>query len=256
MSQIAYKGFNRDLTCRDFQYEEGKEYEIDGEVRLCSRGFHACEDPIDCFGYYDPANSVFHRVEVDGVSPERRDDSKVVAKKIRIGARLKLHEMIKAAIDFRFSKTTVEPGAHTDKDRCSVSATGDNGAASATGYKGAASATGYKGAASATGYKGAASATGDNGAALTIGDLGVASVASKLALAVAVGYRAAAAGCLDSWIVLAEKEEVWNEEKMQYDYPIKDVKAFRVDGETIKADTFYRLEDGKPVEVDDPFESD
>ena len=84
----------------------------------------------------------------------------------------------------------------------------------------------------------------------------MASVASKLALAVAVGYRAAAAGCLDSWIVLAEKEEVWNEEKKQCDYPIKDVKAFRVDGETIKADTFYRLEDGKPVEVDDPFESD
>ena len=261
MSQIAYKGFNRDLTCRDFQYEEGKEYEIDGEVKLCSRGFHACEDPIDCFGYYDPANSVFHRVEVDGVSPERRDDSKVVAKKIRIGARLKLHEMIKAAIDFRFSKTTVEPGAHTDKDRCSVSATGykgaasatgDNGAASATGYKGAASATGYKGAASATGDKGAASATGDNGAALTIGDLGCASVASKLAIAVAIGHQAAAAGCLDSWIVLAERDEVWNEKKCQYDYPIKEVKAFHVDGETIKADTFYRLENGQPVEVDDP----
>ena len=225
MSQIAYKGFNRDLTCRDFQYEEGKEYEIDGEVKLCSRGFHACEDPIDCFGYYDPANSVFHRVEVDGVSPERRDDSKVVAKKIRIGARLKLHEMIKAAIDFRFSKTTVEPGAHTDKNRCSVSATG---------------------------YKGAASATGDNGAALTIGDLGCASVASKLAIAVAIGHQAAAAGCLDSWIVLAERDEVWNEDKGQYDYPIKEVKAFHVDGETIKADTFYRLENGQPVEVDDP----
>ena len=239
MSQIAYKGFNRDLTCRDFQYEEGKEFEIDGKVKLCERGFHACEDPIDCFGYYAPADSVYHKVEMDDVSPERRpDDSKIVARKIRIGARLKLHELVKAAIDFRFSKTTVEPGAHTDKDRCSVSATGD------------------KGAASATGYKGAASATGDNGAALTIGDLGVASVASKLALAVAVGYRAAAAGCLDSWIVLAEKEEVWNEEKQQYDYPIKDVKAFRVDGKTIKPDTFYRLEDGKPVEVDDPRDED
>ena len=226
----AFKGFGRDMKCRNQQYEEGKEYEIDGNVSLCHRGFHACEDPLDCFSYYGPADSVYHKVELEEVSPERSgDDTKVVAKKIRIGARLKLHEMIRAAIEFRFSKTTVEPGAHTDKDRCAVSATG---------------------------YNGAASATGDNGAALTIGDLGVASVASKLALAVAVGYRAAAAGCLDSWIVLAEKEEVWNEEKMQYDYPIKDVKAFRVDGETIKADTFYRLEDGKPVEVDDPFESD
>ncbi len=278
MSQIAYKGFNRDLTCRDFQYEEGKEFEIDGDVKLCRRGFHACEDPIDCFGYYDPVNSVFHEVELEGISPERRDDSKVVAKKIRIGARLKFHEMIKAAIDLRFSKTTVEPGAHTDMKQCSVSATGDNGAASATGYKGAASATGdngaasatgykgaasatgdngaasatgYNGAASATGYKGAASATGDNGAALTIGNLGCASVASKSAIAVAIGYQAAAAGCLDSWIVLAERDKVWNEDKKQYDYPIKEVKAFHVDGETIKADTFYLLVNGQPVEVDD-----
>ena len=244
----AYKGFERDLTCRGFQYEEGKEFEIDGDVSLCHKGFHACEDPLDCFGYYEPSDSVYHKVELDGVSDERsKDDTKVVAKKIRIGARLKLHELIKAAIDFRFSKTTLEPGCATDKERGAVSATGDNGAASATGYKGAAS---------ATGDNGAASATGDNGAALTIGNLGVASVASKLALAVAIGHRAAAAGCLDSWIVLAEREEVWNEEKGQYDYPIKDVKAFHVDGKTIKADTFYRLENGQPVEIDDPRDSD
>jgi hypothetical protein len=271
----AYKGFERDLTCRGFQYEEGKEFEIDGDVSLCHKGFHACEDPLDCFGYYGPADSIYHKVELDGVSNERsKDDTKVVAKKIRIGARLKLHELIKAAIDFRFSKTTMEPGCATDKERGAVSATGDNGAASATGYNGAASATGDNGAASATGYNGAASATGyngaasatgdngaasatgDNGAALTIGNLGVASVASKLALAVAIGHRAAAAGCLDSWIVLAEREEVWNEEKCQYDYPIKDVKAFRVDGKTIKPDTFYRLENGQPVEIDDPRDSD
>ena len=226
----AYKGFERDLTCRGFQYEEGKEFEIDGDVSLCHKGFHACEDPLDCFGYYEPSDSVYHKVELDGVSDERsKDDTKVVAKKIRIGARLKLHELIKAAIDFRFSKTTLEPGCATDKER---------------------------GAVSATGYKGAASATGDSGAALTIGNLGVASVASKLALAVAIGHRAAAAGCLDSWIVLAEREEVWNEEKGQYDYPIKDVKAFHVDGKTIKADTFYRLENGQPVEIDDPRDSD
>ncbi|MBR6456199.1 MAG: hypothetical protein IKS72_04620, partial [Prevotella sp.] len=171
----AYKGFERDLTCRGFQYEEGKEFEIDGDVSLCHKGFHACEDPLDCFGYYEPSDSVYHKVELDGVSDERsKDDTKVVAKKIRIGARLKLHELIKAAIDFRFSKTTLEPGCVTDKERGAVSATGDNGAASATGYKGAASATGDNGAASATGDKGAASATGDNGAASATGYKGAA----------------------------------------------------------------------------------
>lgn len=81
----AYKGFNKDMTCRGFQFEEGKTYEHEGEVKLCESGFHACEDPLDIFGYYAPSGSEFHVVELEGVSDERKDDTKVAAKKITIG---------------------------------------------------------------------------------------------------------------------------------------------------------------------------
>ena len=75
----AYKGFNKDMTCKGFQYEEGKEYAHDGPVKACVSGFHACEDPIDCFRYYDPAESVFHEVEQSGEISKDRYDSKIAS---------------------------------------------------------------------------------------------------------------------------------------------------------------------------------
>ena len=102
---------------------------------MCNCGFHACEDPVDCFNYYDPAESVFHEVELDDVSPERESDTKVAAKKITVGAKVDIASMVKASIDFRFSKTTEEKGGH---------ATGDSGAASATGKAGIALAAGVE----------------------------------------------------------------------------------------------------------------
>ena len=99
----AYKGFNRDMTCRGFQFEEGKTYEHEGDVQLCESGFHACEDPMDCLRYYEPCESVYHEVELDGVSDERKEDTKVVGKKIRIGARMSVKDIVKASIDYVFA---------------------------------------------------------------------------------------------------------------------------------------------------------
>ena len=152
-----YKGFNEDLTCRGFQYEEGKTYE-ENEADICHKGFHACEDPLDCFSYYEPRCSQFREVILDGISDQREDDSKVCAKKITIGARLNFSQLVKASFDFRWSKTTLEPGA---------SATGDYGAASATGYQGAASATGKHSVAAAFGKNGKAKASMGNWIVLT-----------------------------------------------------------------------------------------
>ena len=207
----AFKGFTWDLKCRGFQFKEGETFEVQGEPKLCENGFHACEDPVDCFSYYAPSESEYHEVELEDVSPERKEDSKVVAKRIKIGAKLSLKDMIAASIALRFSKTTVEPGAHTDKERCSVSATG---------------------------YKGAAIASGEYGAA---------AVSGKDSVAVSLGYKGAAKGALGDWTVLTEREKKWNEKEFRYDYPIKEVKSFFVDGENIKADTFYKLVDGEAV---------
>ena len=156
----AYKGFNADMTCRGFKYEEGKSYETD-KAKLCERGFHACKHPLDCFKFYDPNSSVYHEVELDGEIDDKNETvTKVAATKIKIGARLSIAGLVKAAIDF--TKSHIKKEAKADEGFGAASATGDSGAASATGDSGAASATGDSGAASATGYSGAASATGYN----------------------------------------------------------------------------------------------
>ena len=99
MSKKYYKGFNKDMTCRGFQFEESKTYE-EPEAKLCEKGFHACENPLDCWKYYDVMDSVFHEVELDGVSEERHsNDTKVCAKKITVGARLDMNGLVKASVD-------------------------------------------------------------------------------------------------------------------------------------------------------------
>ncbi len=141
----AFKGFNKDLTCRGYQYEEGKEFHTE-RAECCDTGFHACEYPLDCFGYYDPAHSVFHEVELSGEMDKSGDNTKVCATDIKIGARLSIAGLVKMAIDFTMSKVNKEAGS--DERHGFASATGNCGASSATGYKGASSATGYKGASS------------------------------------------------------------------------------------------------------------
>ena len=167
----AFKGFNKDLTCRGYQYEEGKEFHTE-RAECCDTGFHACEYPLDCFGYYDPAHSVFHEVELSGEMDKSGDNTKVCATDIKIGARLSIAGLVKMAIDFTMSKVNKEAGS--DEQHGFASATGDYGASSATGNYGASSATGNYGASSATGDYGASSATGDYGASSASDPTGVA----------------------------------------------------------------------------------
>ena len=219
----AYKGFNRDMTCRGFQYEEGKEYKTD-KARCCDTGFHACEYPLDCLSYYEPCGSVFHEVELDGDIDRSDDDTKVAATKIKIGARLSIAGLVKAAIEYTMSK--IKPEAKADENYGAASATGDSGAASATGYSGAASATGYRGAASATGYRGAASA------------------GNSTAVAIAWGPFGKAQGIVGSHIVLAD----WQQDD-NFNWRLRGAKMVRIDGKKYKADTWYGMRGGKIVEV-------
>ena len=268
----SYKGFNKDMTCRGFQYEEGKEYKEE-TADACHSGFHACEYPLDCLGYYSPNESVYHEVEQSGEFDRGEDDSKVASTKIKIGARLDISGLVKAAIDFTMSRVKKEAGS--DEDYGASSATGDYGASSATGYKGASSATGDYGASSATGdygassatgdygassatgYKGASSATGDYGASSATGYKGASSANDPKSVAVAWGYKGKAMGVLGSYIVLAEWKYIGSENDDAYDrseqeaWEFVGAKMFRVDGEKVKPDTWYRLENGELVEVED-----
>ena len=188
MSIKAYKGFDKNLRCRDFQYEVGKEYETE-RAELCEAGFHACENPLDCLNYYDPSTSVYHVVEVSGDVEKADDDSKVVATKIKIGARLSIAGIVKGAIDFIFSK--------------------------------------------------AKPTSGDCANAATSGDYANAEVKGKDAIAAVLGRRCKARGALGCWLVLTERDDEWR---------VLGVQAVKVDGESIKADTWYELHGGKVVE--------
>ncbi|MEI3442166.1 MAG: hypothetical protein V8R19_18840 [Bacteroides uniformis] len=214
----GYKGFNPDLTCGDFQYEEGKDYEETGDIMACGNGFHFCLHPLDVFGYYPPAivgMNKFHEVEGTGDMDVDMDDTKIACSKIHIGAELSIKSIVDAAVKFTFEKckwkkgksatgfqgaasaTGFQGAASATGDRGAASATGDQGAASATGDRGAASATGFQGAASATGDYSAASATGDRGAASATGDQGAASATGNYSAASATGYHGAASATGD-----------------------------------------------------------
>lgn len=221
MSKVvkSYKGFNKDMTCRGFQYEEGKEYETSKAV-VCNEGFHACEHPLVCLDYYPPNTSIYHEVEQTGEfsSVFCGGDSKIASTKIKIGAKLSIAGLVQAAIDFTKSKTV------TTQD-----VTEDYGVSSATGDSGVSSATGSGGVSSATGYKGASSA--DN----------------STAVAVAWGYESKAKGCIGAHIVCAE----WKYDNLNNDWVFVGAKMSIVDGVKIKADTYYTLRDSEFVEVEE-----
>ena len=246
----AYKGFNKDMTCRDFRYEEGKEYEEE-RAEACNCGFHACEYPLDCLGYYDPAHSVYHEVEQSGEISKRSDDTKVASTKIKIGARVSIAGLVQAAIEY--TKERVKPEAEANENYGASSATGDYGASSATGDKGASSATGYKGASSATGDYGASSATGNCGASSATGYKGKSAAENPNSVAVAWGPEAMAKGVKGSTLVLAEWERIdnnawyWKEEAWEFVGSL----MVRVDGEKVKENTWYTLKNGELVEVED-----
>ena len=250
----TYKGFNEDMTCREFQYEEGKEYETDTAI-ACETGFHACEHPLDCFSYYPPNTSVYHEVEQDGEISDDTDDSKIASTKIKIGMRLNIADMVKAAIEFTMSK--IKPEAKSN-ERCGASsATGYKGASSATGDCGASSATGNKGASSATGYKGASSATGDYGASSATGNCGASSATGykcsaianhPCAIAVAWGYKGKAKGVKGSRLVLADwsgnEDNYW----IESEWNLNGAKMIKIDGKKYKENTWYTMQDGKVIE--------
>ena len=206
----TYKGFNKNMTCRGFQYEEGKEYKTEKAV-ACETGFHACEYPLGCFNYYSPNDSVFHEVEQDGDISKHNDDTKVASTKIKIGAEINIAGLVKAAIEYTLKR--VNPEAKSNEDYGASSATGNCGASSATGYKGAAEA----------------------------GD--------PESIAVAWGYKGKAKGVIGSYLVLADWEGNENEYWTQEEWNLKGAKMIRVDGVNIKENTYYTMLNGEVVET-------
>ena len=197
---ISYKGFDSSLRCRGFQYEVGKDYEQEGNIKCCENGIHACEFPYDVFSYYVPGeNSRYCIVTQTGEMDKNEGDSKVASSKIHIETEIGLDGIIKAGVKFILDKVNWKDKKATN--------------------------------------------TGDQSVAVSTGEFSTAKVSGKGSVAVVTGRDSKAAGALGDWIVLTERYD-W-----KWDYQIKDVKAFMVDGEKIQPNTFYKLVDGEAVEA-------
>ena len=213
---ISFKGFDQELSCRNFKFEIGKTYTVTGKVKACENGFHACEHPFDVWSYYEPATSRFAVVEQSGDLARHEGDSKIASASITIKAELSLPEFVSRGVEYILSKvvsTKVE------------SNTGDQSAATNTGYRSAATNTGYQSAATNTGYQSAATVEG------------------KHSVAIASGIEGRAKASATGAIVLVYRDP--DDERAT-----KHIFAAKVGERGIKADTWYALNaDGEPVEA-------
>ena len=243
---IAYKGFDKDMKCRGFQYEVGKEYECGGQIKACENGFHACENSLDVFGYYPPADSRYCEVEQSGDTDRDGNDSKIASGKIRIIREIGLKGIIEAGVKHILDKASKTNDAATNTgDQSAATNTGDQSAATNTGDQSAATNTGDQSAATNTGDQSAATNTGNWSAATNTGNWSAASVEGKESVAIVTGFDSKASGTAGCWIVLTERWK-WDGET----YLIKEVKAFKVDGEKINPGVYYKLINGEAVEAE------
>ena len=244
----ACKGFDKNLRCRGFQYEVGGEY-TEETAELCNRGPHACENPLDTLRYYRPGDSRYCEVEIEDNGQRSSYDSKVCGKHIKIGAEIGLKGVINAGVRFVFDKcesATEENAsgnlgnADASGDSGNAAASGNLGNAAASGWRGNAAASGNLGNAAASGERGNAAASGWSGTAVVTGFAGRATALGEQCLAVAWGEDSLARGTVGNWIVVSERDDDGN---------IIDVKIAKVDGDTVKADTWYKLVNGEIMEA-------
>ena len=208
---LAYKGFNKDMTCRGFQFKEGETYHEDS-AHLCKSGFHACENPMDCWNYYPLLDSEYHEVDIDELDEETRsEDTKICGKRIKIGAKLDIKGIVTAAVEFIMDSVK---GKSDDINESS----------------------GYYARIGSSGYYAQIGSSGDYARIKCEGEY---------AVVAAIGIRSIIKAPKGAWITLAEYSE--------YDgkgHPCKCVRSAQIDGVTLKPDTWYKLENGEFVEVE------
>ena len=325
-SIIGFKGFDKDLKCRGFQYKVGKTYDLKGEVECCKRGFHFCENPLEVFYYYTPNNSRFCQVEGGGSVDTSKIDSKVATSHIHISEEIGLNGLIDEGVKYILNKvelnhkkdqTTREKSvASTTRDQSAAICTGSYSSATSTGNYSVSTNSGHQSLATSTGnysvstnsgaqsvaantgnhsastnngyhsaainvgdcsvatntsrysvsantgfysvsinsgndslatntgYKSSATNSGKQSAAISIGDKSLATVQGNESVAIVTGKDSMACGTLGSWIVLTERGDFDGEIN-----PIKEVKAFKVDGVNIKENIPYKLVNGQAVAV-------
>ncbi|EJW7951304.1 hypothetical protein QSM04_004553 [Salmonella enterica] len=259
---VTFKGFNKDLTCRDFQFAIGETFHHDGKVEACGSGFHACECPFDVFSYYPPAESRYAETISFGViDREEEGDTKIASASITIKSELTLPQFIQRGIEWIWSKidksleqqimtgnrsaatnTGYQSAATNTGYQSAATNTGNRSAATNTGYQSAATNTGNRSAATNTGYRSAATNTGYQSAATNTGDLSAAEVSGSQSVAASLGIEGKARASEGGAIVLCYRDE---------DGELIHIRASKVGENGIMPDIWYQLnEDGEFVECE------
>ena len=317
----SYKGFDKDMKCRDFQYEVGKEYNMDGEIKCCNRGFHACKSPLEVWDYYDMLNSRYAEVEQTGKIDEEEKSTKVCSSHIKIKAELNLADIINIGVEWLKDITSPSKadGVLNDNgdrkkqigssgDSAKIGSLGDYAQIGSSGYYAQIGSSGYSAQIGSSGYYAQIGSSGDSakigssgysakigssgysaqigssgdyaqigssGYSAQIGSSGYSAQIGSSgdyaqigssgyyaqigssgdyaqidstgedSVIMCAGNKSKAKAKIGSWITLAEWE--WSDEKNR-NVPVC-VKTEYVDGENIKADTWYQLKNGKFVEV-------
>ena len=276
----GYKGFNKDMTCRGMQYEEGKIYKMEEEPKCCEKGYHFCENPLDTLDYYDLCDSAFAEVEAIGdinrPKEEERQDSKIATNKIKIGAKLDLTGFIKASIDFLWEKCKIKDKKQDEDVQAS---SGDNSKLASSGYNSQLASSGDNSKLASSGYNSQLASSGDNSKLASSGDnskLASSGDYSKLAssgdysqlassgyysnishdkgienVVCNIGIYGKARGIKGDILVLAEYKKIDSPKHRTYVYKPICVKSKKIDGKFIKENTYYKLENKKFVEVED-----
>ena len=267
----SYKGFDSSLSCRGFQYEVGKEYEMDGRIECCKRGFHACESPLEVFDHYDMLKSRFAEVEQSGIIDREEGSTKVCSSRIKIKAELKLADIINIGVEWLKditspSKVKTDSSLSDNGERkkqigssgyfAKIGSSGDSaqigssGDFAKIGSSGDYAQIGSSGDYAKIGSSGYSAQIGSSGYSAKIGSSGdfaqIDSTGTDSVIMCA-GYKSKAKAKIGSWITLAEW--VYCEEKGRQ-VPVC-VKTEYVDGENIKADTYYQLIGGVFTEVNE-----
>ena len=306
----SYKGFDKNMECRGFKYEVGKEYEMDGEIKCCNRGFHACKSPIEVWDYYDMLNSRFAEVEQSGKIDEEEKSTKICSSRIKIKAELKLADIINIGVEWLKDITSPskikEDGVLNDNgyrrkqigssgysakigssgDSAQIGSSGDYSKIGSSGYSAKIGSSGSSAQIGSSGYSAKIGSSGDSAQIGSSGDyskigssgdsaqIGSSGYSAKIgssgysaqigssgdyaqigssgdyaqidstgedSVIMCAGNESKAKAKVGSWITLAEWK--WSDEKNR-NVPVC-VKTEYVDGENIKADTWYQLKNGK-----------
>ena len=310
----SYKAFDKNMQCRNFQYEVGKEYEMDGEIKCCNRGFHACKSPMEVWDYYDMLNSRYAEVEQSGKIEKEENSTKVCSSRIKIKAKLKIADIINIGVEWLKDITSpskadgvlndngdrkkqigssgysaqigssgysakigssgdsAQIGSSGDSakigssgyyaqigssgDYAKIGSSGYSAQIGSSGYSAQIGSSGYSAQIGSSGYYAQIGSSGDYAKIGSSGDyakIGSSGYSAKIdstgedSVIMCAGNSSIAKAKVGSWITLAEWK--WSDEKKR-NVPVC-VKTEYVDGENIKADTWYQLKNGKFVEVNE-----